>query len=458
MAVSNNSKKKKHTARKPVNMYLLIAFVFFGIILFGTALLCLPFSSRDGNSCGFITALFTATSSTCVTGLVLADTWTQWSGFGQVVILCLIETGGLGFMSIASTMFFVFKKRITMNERSAIALTVGADDQSEAERLQKKMLAFSFGAQGLGAVLLTVRFLSDFGLKKSVQLGIFHSVSAFCNAGFDILGFKTPGASVELYGTDTAVVAVLSFLIIFGGLGFVVWDEFFQVKSPKKRSVYTKLVIITTTVLLLSGTLLICLAEWNNPLTLGEMTFFEKIKAGFFQSVTVRTAGFAGINQEYMTEAGKAVSMFLMLIGGSSGSTAGGLKTVTFVVIMLFLYSSFKGRENVNIFHRTISKSNALNALTIFGIMVSLAFFGAFFICITSPVSFTNALYESVSALATVGLTAGATPLLSLPAKLLIIIYMYFGRVGILTISLGFFRSKNTKEHFRYANTDLMIG
>ncbi len=458
MSFSKENKKKKSSGRKPMNLYLVIVFAFLGIILFGTLLLCLPVSSRSGNSCGFITALFTATSSTCVTGLVLADTWSQWSGFGQVVLLCLIETGGLGFMSIASITFFAFKKRISMNERAVIAMAVGADDQSEAVRIQKKMLAFSLSAEGLGALALTLRFSEEYGILKALRLGIFHSVSAFCNAGFDILGFKSAGASVQIYGTDTAVVFILSFLIVFGGLGFIVWDEIFHIKSPKKWSVYTKLVIITTSVLLISGTFFICVTEWNNPLTLGEMTVFEKIKAGFFQSVTVRTAGFAGIDQECMTDAGKAVSMFLMLIGGSSGSTAGGLKTVTFVVILLFLMSHFKGHENTNIFHRCIPQRYALNALTIFGIMVFLSFFGAFFICVTSPVSFTNALYEAISALATVGLTAGATPLLSLPAKLLIIIYMYFGRVGILTISLGFFQSKNSKEHFRYANTDLMIG
>lgn len=444
--------------RNRLNFNQIIALAFFLIILLGTVLLTLPVSSRSGASAGVMPALFTATSATCVTGLVLADTWTQWSGFGQAVILCLIEIGGLGFMSFAASVIFLLRRKIRMNERVAIAFSVGSDDMNDAVRIQKKMLCYSLLAEGLGAVILALRFWRDYELLQALKLGVFHAVSAFCNAGFDIFGFETPGGSISRYGTDTAVLLTLSFLIVFGGLGFLVWDEIVRRDSPRKWSVYTKLVMLTTGILLVGGAVLICCAEWNNPLTLGGMTPADKIKAGFFQSVTTRTAGFAGVDQAALTDAGKAVSMFLMLIGGSSGSTAGGLKTVTFIVLVLFLWSQLRGKEHIHVFRRSIPYKLVLNAVTVFGVMVFLAFFGGIFICVTSPVSFTDGLYESVSALATVGLTAGATPLLSLPAQLLMILFMYFGRVGVLTLSLGFLQGREPGDRFKYADTRLLIG
>lgn len=450
--------KKRRFGKTSLNISRIIALVFFIIILLGTALLSLPFASRSGESCGVLTAAFTATSATCVTGLIMADTWLQWSAFGQIVIITLIEIGGLGFMSAASFVIFVFRRRVTMNARAAIAVSVGSDDMNDVVRIQKKMLLYGVGVQVLGALVLTLRFMEDFKFSKALRLGFFHAISAFCNAGFDILGFIKPGASVAPYGTDTVVVLVLSFLIVFGGLGFLVWDEIIHLKSPEKWSVYTKLVMITTAVLLAGGAVAFCAAEWNNPATLGAMTFFDKIKAGCFQSATVRTAGFAGIDQGALTDAGKALSIFLMLIGGSSGSTAGGLKTVTFIVLVLFLWSRLRGKEHIHVFYRRIPEEHVLNALTVFGFMVFLSFFGGTFLSATSGVSFTDALYESVSAIATVGLTTGITPTLSVSSKLLMMIYMYFGRVGILTVSLGFLQSEKGKGNFRYADTGLLIG
>lgn len=444
--------------RKPMNTDRMIAAVFAGIIALGTALLCLPAASRSGESAGFMKALFTATSSTCVTGLVLADTWTQWSGFGQVVILCLIEIGGLGFMAMASFVIFALRRRVNLTQRLVMAQSLGADDMSDALRLQKRMLYGCLLVEGSGALILTLRFLKDYDFLTALKLGVFHSISAFCNAGFDILGFRAPGTSVQLYGTDVVVVLTLSALVVLGGLGYLVWDEIIRIRSPKKWSVYTKLVLITSGALLAVGTLLVCLTEWNNPGTIGDMTAGEKLTACFFQSVTARTAGFDGLNQGGMTDAGKAVTMFLMLIGGSYGSTAGGLKTVSFVVILMFLWSRMRSRDEVVAFHRTIPPKQVLNALTVFGIMVVMAFLGGTFLCATSPVSFTDALYEAVSAIATVGLTTGITTSLSTPAKLLMVIYMYFGRVGILTISLGFLRKKQAEQDYKYAETSLLIG
>jgi len=325
-------------------------------------------------------------------------------------------------------------------------------------RLQRGMLIGCLSVQGIGAVILTLRFLADYPFGRALKLGIFHAVSAFCNAGFDIMGFSGTGQSMARYHTDPVISLTLCALIGIGGAGFLVWQELAHERRPRKWSVYTKLVLITSGVLLIGGAALICAAEWRNPATFGKLPFGEKLLAGLFQSATCRTAGFAGVDQGALTETGKGISMFLMLIGGSSGSTAGGLKTVTFVVILLFLWTRARGRQTVNVFHRTIPARQVLNALTIFGIMVGAAFFGGVFLTATSGVSFTDGLYESVSALATVGVTTGVTPGLALPAHVLLMIYMYFGRVGVLTISLGFLAGSPGEEEFRYSETNLLIG
>ena len=291
-----------------------------------------------------------------------------------------------------------------------------------------------------------------------MKWGLFHSISAFCNAGFDIFGCITPGASLMEWNSDPVVLLTLGALVILGGLGFLVWEELAERRSIKKCSVYTRLVLLTSGVLLLAGWVLTCLLEWNNPETLGAMSLGDKLVNGLFQSITLRTAGFAAIDQGKLTDGGKAFSMVLMLIGGSSGSTAGGLKTVTFMVLMLFIGARARGKSTVTVFKRTVPQGQVMDAMTIAFIMIGLAFSGAVFICATSPVGFADALYESVSALATVGLTAGATTALSVPAKIMIILFMYFGRVGVLTISLGFLMGDRAEERFRYAETDLLIG
>ena len=287
---------------------------------------------------------------------------------------------------------------------------------------------------------------------------MFHSVSAFCNAGFDILGFKSPGASLIVYQTDPVICLTLSALVILGGLGFIVWHEVARFPRKRKLSVYSRLVLIATAALLLGGTAALALCEWNNPATLQPLTFGQKWLAAFFQSATLRTAGFAGVDQGALTEAGKGVSMFLMLIGGSSGSTAGGMKTVTMLVILLFLWSRLRGKSSVVVFHRTIGLPSVLNALMIFGVMTGLAVFGAVVIAGTSPVSLTESLYESISAIATVGLSCGATARISPVGKLLLIVYMYFGRVGVLTLSMGFLKGDRSEPRFRYADATVLIG
>lgn len=435
-----------------------IAVIFAVIILVGAILLSLPIASRNHVSCGFRPALFTATSATCVTGLVLYDTWTQWSGFGQSVILALIEIGGLGFMSVAALVIFAFRKKIGLRQKMVITQALSLNDMASAVRLQRWVLGGSLCIQLLGALILTLRFWPDYGFTQAVKWGIFHAVSAFCNAGFDIFGSLGPGQSVAVWNNDPVVCITLMGLIVVGGLGFLVWEELVRVRKFQKLSVYTRLVLLATAVLILAGGLAVLVLEWNNPHTLGQMTTGQKILNGFFQSVTLRTAGFASFDQAQMTDAGKAVSLLFMFIGGSSGSTAGGVKTATTIVLLLFVWTRARGKHTVTVFRRTIPQEKVLDAMTIVIIMMLLALFGGVFICITSPVSFIDGLFEAVSALATVGITANVTASLSIPAQFMIILFMYFGRVGVLTISLGFLMGDRAEERIQYAYTNLLIG
>lgn len=449
---------RKRKSRRAVSVSRIIALAFLSIILLGAALLNLPAASRDGRSAGPVVSLFTATSATCVTGLVLTDTWTQWSGFGQAVILLMIQVGGLGFMSAASLAYFSLRRKVSIQQQLLIAESSGVQNMGDVLAHQKRLLVRAFAVEGAGALLLTIRFSMEYPFLQAAKLGVFHAVSAFCNAGFDILGFRTPGASMMEYQRDPAICLILSALVILGGLGFLVWDELLRERRPSRWSVYTKLVMITSGVLLAGGTGAFCLLEWTNPHTLGPLSVPEKLLAAFFQSMTLRTAGFAALDQGMLSPAGKAVSIFLMLIGGSSGSTAGGLKTVTFVVLMMFLWNRIRGRRTVGVFKRTVSDEQVMNAIQIFMLMLLLSFTAATVICATSSIDFTDSLYEAMSAIGTVGLSAAGTNRISLPAQFLIMLLMYFGRVGVLTISMGFLRSKPTGEKYRYAYTDLLIG
>ena len=449
------SLKKQRIKLTPTQI---IALAFAGIIVLGTVLLSLPAASRDGQPVSVLDALFTATSATCVTGLVRFDTWSQWSGLGQTVILCLIEIGGLGFMSAASLVVFLFRRRVSLRQRMVMAQAMSLNELEGAQKLQKWVICGSLSIQLLGALVLTLRFLPDYGFRQATVWGVFHSVSAFCNAGFDIFGSVQPGSSILCMNNDPVVLITLMVLVVVGGLGFFVWEEVVRLRRFGKFSVYTKLVLLTTGALIVVGAVLTLLLEWNNPKTLADMSPGQKVLNAFFQSVTLRTAGFASVDQGGLTDASKAVSMVLMLIGGSSGSTAGGLKTVSFMVLLLFICTKARGRHTVNVFHRSIPGEKVMDAMTIAGIMVMLAVFGAVFICATSPIGFTDSLFEAVSALATVGLTTGVTASLSIPAQVLIVLYMYFGRVGVLTISLGFLMGDRAADRFQYAQTNLLIG
>lgn len=436
----------------------IIAITFALVILVGAVLLCLPVASRSGQSLGFQTSLFTATSATCVTGLILGDTWSLWSGFGQTVIITLIEIGGLGFMSVASLVIFMLRRKIGLRQKMVIAQAFSVEEMAGVVSIQKWVLLGSLIIQTTGALVLFLRFLPQYGWLRALKWGVFHAISAFCNAGFDILGSVSGGTGIMYFNNDPVVLITLMVLVVVGGLGFFVWQEIATRHLFRKFRIYTKLVLLVSAMLILGGALLFGILEWNNPQTLGAMPVGQKILNAFFQSVTTRTAGFAAIDQAAMTEGSKALSVLLMLIGGASGSTAGGVKMVTFLVLLLFVISRARGRSTVTVFRRTIPQGKVLDAITLISLVVGLAFLGAVFITVTSPVGFTDALYETASALATVGLTAGVTPLLGVPAQIMLIVFMYFGRVGILTISLGFMMGDRAEERFHYAETNVLIG
>ena len=435
-----------------------IAIGFAAIILLGAGLLTLPAASRSGVSCGFFPALFTATSATCVTGLVLFDTFTQWSVFGQVVIITLIEIGGLGFMSAASTFVFLLRRKVGLRQKMVIAQSLNLSDMDGVVRVQKLVLTGSLSIQGIGALILLLRFWPEFGFGRALAWGVFHSISAFCNAGFDLFGYIAPGQSLIIFNDDPIVCLTLMALVTIGGLGFLVWEELARVRKFKQFSVYTKLVLLMTAGILLVGTCMILVLEWNNPGTLGNMPFWQKLMNAFFQTGTLRTAGFVTMDQMALKDATKVFSILIMFIGGSSGSTAGGLKTVTVLVLLLFVWAKARGKERVHVFKRNIPTIKAIDAMTLTFITVLLSVFGGMLISAVAATSFLDAWFEAVSAICTVGLSAVGTASLGVVAQSVIIAFMYFGRVGILTLSLGFLMGDKAKDRFQYADTNLLIG
>ena len=455
---SHNGKFVLGKRSRSISPTKIIAASFAAISLLGALLLALPAASRSGVSCGLWPALFTATSAACVTGLTLFDTWTQWSGFGQTVIIILVELGGLGFMSAASLVIFLLHRKVGLKERLVMAHALSVTDMEGIVHLQKTVLVGSLGIQGAGALILLLRFWPEYGFATALRWGIFHSISAFCNAGFDIFGVIRPGSGAMAFNSDPVVLLTFSGLIILGGLGFLVWEEMARLRSFKKYSVYAKLVLISSGVLLVFGTVCYCALEWNNPHTLGPMSLGNKLLNGFYQSVTVRTAGLTAIDQNLMTDASKALTVVMMFIGGASGSTAGGAKAVTVMVLLLFLWARSRGKTTVTVFKRTIPNSQVLDAMTIVSVLMGLAVVGSIFVCATSPVDFLDAVLETASALTTGGITGDMTARLSWPAQVLILVYTYFGRVGVLTISLGFLMGNRAEERFRYAQTSLLIG
>ena len=445
-------RKPDHAARVLISFFLLVIFL-------GSGLLSLPVSSRNGESCGAMTAVFTATSATCVTGLSLVDSYSQWSAFGQVVLLGLIQIGGLGYMAFVSVFYFLLRRRIGLRERLVLQQAMALDELKGVVRLVRLMLAGTFLVEGTGALILTLRFLMEYPLKKALWLGVFHAVSAFCNAGFDILGFITPGASLVAYRGDVAINLTLTALIVIGGLGFFVWNDLLMLRRKNHRlSVHTRLVLWTTGILLMGGTLAILALEWNNPATLGGLPVGKKILAAFFQSGTTRTAGFAAVDQGSLTGSGKLVSMLLMLVGGSSGSTAGGIKTVSVALLFLMSYSVLRNHKETVLFGRRISQQQMASAASIALLVSGLGLMGGMILSATNGLALRDCLYEAISAICTVGLSTGITAGLNLGSKILLIIYMFFGRVGIMTISFAFMTKIPPDNAVRHPEARVLIG
>ncbi|MDD3766794.1 MAG: TrkH family potassium uptake protein [Eubacteriales bacterium] len=435
---------------------------FIVLILLGTFLLNLPIASKSGNSVGFIDALFTSTSATCVTGLVLFDTYAQWTLFGQIVILCLIKVGGLGFMSMATMLSLLLRRTISLSERLLIKEALNYDSMGGIVKLAKHILIGSFLIEGIGAFVLSFRFIPEFGFWNGIYKSVFHSISAFCNAGFDILG-QNHGYFTSLvpYVKDPLVILTVAALVIVGGIGFYVWEDIINYPKKKRLTLHTKIVLTMTGILLSAGTILIFAFEHSNPQTLGTMGFGGKLLASFFQSVTSRTAGYFSVDQASLTSSSKILTMILMFIGGSPGSTAGGIKTVTFGVLIFTAHAVIRGSSNVNIFERRISHSVVYRSLTI--IMAALAFLFIGVISISyfeKGVSVMPIAFEVVSAFATVGISAGLTPFLGTASKLIIIILMFMGRIGVFTFALGLMRGMNSgqAERFLYPEENIMVG
>lgn len=436
-----NTNKSKH---KLFTYPQIIALGYLIIILIGTLLLALPVSSRSNVSPGLVDALFTATSATCVTGLVVFDTYTQWTSLGQVVILLLIQVGGLGFMTIITMFSFLLRRKIGLKERGLLRESVNTMYIGGIVRLTRKILVGTLFFEGLGAVLLSIRFIPRMGLFPGIYNGIFHSVSAFCNAGFDLMGKYGKFSSLTHYYGDPVVSLTIISLIVVGGIGFFVWDDILRNKLHfRKYQLHTKLVLTMTFALIVLGAVLFYVFERQN--LMADMQLKERILVSLFSSVTPRTAGFNTIDTAALSPASKLLTMVLMFIGGSPGSTAGGIKTITLAVILISLWSSLVNSKCERIFDRRL-EDNALkraSAVTTVNIILTL---GASFLICSANTGFQlgDVLFEVLSALGTVGLSTGITSSLNTFAQIILILLMYSGRVGSLTFALIFTENRMT--------------
>ncbi len=447
-----------------LSVWQVLALGYLICILIGSALLSLPFASKDGHSAGYLNALFVSTSATCVTGLTPVDTSTQWSYFGQIVILILIQLGGLGFMTFVSVLFQIFKRGMGLYGRTLVMMSAGDKKYNGIARLIRRIIIGTAIIELTGAALLSIRFIQDYGALKGIYYGIWHSVSAFCNAGFDVLGIG--GTSLSAYATDPLVTLTICALIILGGLGFCVWGDVLDCKcNPKKFQLNTKIVLLMTAILLVLATGLFMAFEWNNY---SEYNFGEKLLMSIFNATTPRTAGFFTTAPANLSESGYLLTIILMFIGGSSGSTAGGIKVGTFAVIIMGMLTVFRGRKDINIGKKRIDSALVSQALAIFAAFLMLVMVATLIICAVEEPSlegkctFKDALFECVSALGTSGLSASKefgslTPHLSVVSKLILILLMYAGRVGILTLALALGKKRKV-DNIRRPLDSLMIG
>ncbi|MFR3648689.1 MAG: TrkH family potassium uptake protein [Enterocloster aldenensis] len=446
--------KQKHL-KKHISQTQFIAYGFFLIIMTGTLLLMLPVSSRDGQVEPFLNCLFTATSATCVTGLVVADTWTQWSLFGQVLLLIMIQLGGLGFISIGIFLSIVLRRKIGLKERGLMEESVNTLQIGGMVKLAKRIIIGTAIFEGTGAIILSLRFIPQYGLFQGTWYGIFHSISAFCNAGFDLMGHTEQYSSLCSYAGDWVVIGTISTLIIIGGIGFIVWDDLYRKRWDFRHYLlHTKIVLVTTAVLLAGGTILFYLMERDNILV--GMNGSQKFLACFFSAVTPRTAGFNNVDTAALTDGSKFLSAILMFIGGSPGSTAGGIKTSTLAVLLLYVHSNIRQTYGVEIFGRRLQDESIRQSACILTINLSLMLTATILIMVFQNLPMSDVFFETCSAIGTSGMSTGVTRSLNSLSRVIIIL-MYCGRIGSLSFALAFTRSSR-KPHVQLPAERITIG
>jgi trk system potassium uptake protein TrkH len=428
------------------------------VIIIGAALLTLPIASKDGNSLRFIDALFTATSAVCVTGLVVVDTGIHFTSFGQVVIIALIQIGGLGFMTLSTLLAMVLGKKIGLKERILIQESFNQFGLAGLVRLIRNVILVTLAFEVTGGILLTLRFMQQFPLDRALAFGFFHAISAFCNAGFDLFGqVYGPFTSITHYVSDWLVAPVIGGLIVFGGLGFPVIMELARYSKTKKLSLNTKVVIKMTTFLILAGALIILLIELTNSKTIGGQNISGKILGAVFQSITPRTAGFNTLNIDQLRPATWFLMIILMFIGASPSSTGGGVKTTTFGLIIATILATFKGKADVELFERRIPKDLVFKALTLITCAFGWVCFVTLVMSTVESADFLRLFFEAMSGFGTVGLTTGITPQLTDISRALLIITMFIGRVGILTVVLAFLKNSKSQAS-KYIEDKITIG
>lgn len=420
---------KKSNIKKRLSSFQIILLGFAGVILLGALLLMLPISSAERVITPFNEALFTSTSAVCVTGLVVKDTGSYWSAFGQAVIITLIQIGGLGVVTIAASFSMLAGRRISLMQRSTMQDAISAPKVGGIVKLTKFIITGTFIIEAVGAVSMMPVFCKNFGA-KGIWMSVFHSVSAFCNAGFDILGTEgNQFCSLTPYTSNPVINITVMLLIVIGGIGFLTWDDICNNKFKiKKYSMQSKIILVTSLILILLPAIYFFIFDYS------DYSIGNRLLASLFQSITTRTAGFNTTDLTKLTRPSQAIMIFLMLVGGSPGSTAGGLKTTTMAVLILNAFACFKRKENVCAFGRRIDDSVIKNAATIVMMYITLFFIGGVSICTIEKLPLVASLFETASAIGTVGLTLGITPKLSLASQIILIILMYLGRVGGLTL------------------------
>lgn len=438
------------------NPYLVFFFGFAIVIFIGATLLTLPIASNDGKSVGFINALFTATSATCVTGLVVVNTAAHWTVFGKVVIISLIQIGGLGVMTMTAMISFFLGKRISLKTRVLIMEERSTDELQGVVKLTKNILLYTFGVELAGAVLFSFVFIKDYGLAKGIGYSIFHAISSFCNAGFDLIG-----DSMVKYVDNPIITLAVCGLIVIGGIGYYVFWDIYVSKGFHMLTLHSKLVLVITGILLVGGTIAMYALEHDNPGTMGNLSLSGKINASIFQAVNPRTAGYYSVPLGNLRMSTVAISVVLMFIGGSPASTAGGIKTTTFGVLVVSVYNIVRGKRDVEVFERRIMPETTIRAAATLFISLCLVLTVSIILSITEEAlgyDFLDILYETVSAFATVGLSRGMTPFLSNEGKVILSILMFIGRVGPMTVAYAILKQQKYLGNYTFPEGKIIIG